>query len=357
MCLLGLVAYKAKAQQTLTATTPMRSPMASVSQTVGITKIEAVYSRPSVRGRKIWGGLVPYLPSGTDGITSGKRPWRAGANENTTISFNTAVTIQGMHIDAGTYGLHLFVYDDEKVDVMFSSNYESWGSFYFNPDEVLATVSTKMVDHDFEEYLKFDFAELTSNGVVLSLNWEQRSIPITIDVDVKGTTLSHLRNEMQSRHMINVSGPLEAATWCLHNDTNLQQALQWANYSISFNKMFANQKVKAELQRKLGQDEEANKTLQEALPVASVYELNRYGSQLLAEKETDRAFSVFEYSAKRYPDMWIAQYGLAKAYASQGNFKKAISYIKKAQKTCSDSSCAKFLKDKISKLESKESIS
>lgn len=347
---LGTVPY-AMAQQTLLATTSMTSPKASISQTIGITEVEVGYSRPSVRDRKVWGGLIPFQTKGDEGL-----PWRAGANENTTLSLSTAAKINGTSVAAGTYGVHMYVYEDGEVSVMLSSNSASWGSYYYDKEEVVATLKTERTPCDFEEYLRFDFSDFGSGTAVLSLAWAEERIPLKIQVDVKGTTLTHLQSEMQSRHMINAIGPLEAATWCLQNDTNLVQALQWANYSISFNKMFENVKVKSQLLRALDKQEEADEALEEAMPLASVSDLYWYGLELAGKGEMEQAMKVANHSLKGNKTDWTANFGMARVYSAQGDLKKALYYVKKAEKYCEPERSKTYLEGQRLKLEKGEAI-
>src|SRR5579872_1594271 len=101
---------------------PYESQKASVSQTIGLTNMEIIYHRPAVKGRKIWGELVPY---------NGPIPWRGGANENTTISFSTDAIVEGKPLPAGIYGLHFIPGENEWI-VIFSKNSTSWGSFSYD---------------------------------------------------------------------------------------------------------------------------------------------------------------------------------------------------------------------------------
>src|SRR5438874_1648978 len=102
---------------------PRPSQQASVTQRLGITDITIHYSRPLVKGRTIWGGLVPY-----------DQVWRAGANENTTITVTDPVTVEGQQLAAGTYGLHM-IPQEKDCTVIFSKNSSSWGSFTYDPAE------------------------------------------------------------------------------------------------------------------------------------------------------------------------------------------------------------------------------
>jgi len=340
------------AQQTLTATTPMVSPQASISQTVGITKIEVIYSRPAVNDRKVWGEVVRLSPEND----TNARPWRAGANENTTISFSTDAFVGGKTIKAGQYGLHLIIRSNGIVECKFSTNYQSWGSYYYDESEVVASVNTKWEDHAPTERLKYEFDSLTNESVQLSLNWGDKRIPIPIRVDVKATTLASLQQEIQNKHMINYMGPQEAAAWCLRNDTNLEQALGWANYSISFVKVFSNLKTKAEILKKTGKTEEAEKVMQEALSMGAVFEIHGYGRELIEQDKKDEALKIFLYNAKKHPNEWPVNYGVAKAYAAKADYKTAIQYLNKSIKNNKQERRQTFLAQKLEQLKKGEDI-
>ena len=98
------------------------SPGAKVSQTIGISDVTISYSRPSVKEREIWGSLVPYGYNNLGFGTATAAPWRAGANENTIITFSHNAKIEGKDIPAGTYGLHIGVMEDGNADIIFSNN-------------------------------------------------------------------------------------------------------------------------------------------------------------------------------------------------------------------------------------------
>src|SRR5580765_806371 len=112
-------------------TMPEASQKAMVMHRIGLTDITITYHSPLVKGRKIWGELVPY-----------NEVWRAGANENTTISFSTNVMIEGKPLSAGTYGLHTIPTENEWT-IIFSKNSTSWGSFFYDKSEDALRVMVK----------------------------------------------------------------------------------------------------------------------------------------------------------------------------------------------------------------------
>ena len=113
-------------------TLPEPSPQASVSQTIGITNVTVVYHRPSVAEARDLGKLVPYGFNDLGFGTSKAAPWRAGANENTTITFQHDVTVAGSPLKAGTYGLSMALAPDGTVTVIFSHDAGVWGSFFYD---------------------------------------------------------------------------------------------------------------------------------------------------------------------------------------------------------------------------------
>ena len=156
---------------------------ASVSQTLGVdTDIAIVYSRPGVKGRKIWGELVPY------GLAPGNRyskdqpyPWRAGANENTTIEFNKDIKIEGNKLAAGKYSIHMIPSESGWV-VIFNTNNAGWGSYAYNKEEdaLRITVTPKKASH--QEWLEFGFADLAGTSATAYLHWEELMVPFKIEV-------------------------------------------------------------------------------------------------------------------------------------------------------------------------------
>jgi hypothetical protein len=159
------IAISAAAQPALRL--PEVSPAATVGQTVGITDIAITYHRPAVNKRKIWGGLVPY------GVL-----WRAGANENTTISFSTAVKVEGQALPAGTYGMFL-IPDPSQWTVVFSKFTGDWGTYNYDQSEDAARVMvTPQTTPENQERLAFTFDDLTTNSANASLRWEKIRVPV-----------------------------------------------------------------------------------------------------------------------------------------------------------------------------------
>lgn len=180
--------------------TPRESKMAAVSEQIGITDVAINYSRPAVNGRegKIWGDLVPYGFVDYHYGTSKAAPWRAGANENTTIEFSTNVSIEGKSLAAGKYGFFIAM-GQEKATLVFSKDNNAWGSFYYNPaNDVLRVEAPVTKTAESAERLKYEFAGETDSSAVALLQWEKVKIPFTITVNLKKTQIDAYRYAFNS---------------------------------------------------------------------------------------------------------------------------------------------------------------
>ncbi|MEZ4990619.1 MAG: DUF2911 domain-containing protein [Saprospiraceae bacterium] len=207
--------------QTQLLTTPRASQQAEVSQRIGLTDVTVAYHRPAANERDIWGQLVPQ-----------GQVWRAGANENTTIHFSTDVKVEGEELAAGTYGLHMEV-GEEHTTVIFSNNSTSWGSFSYNPQEdaLRVSVQNEKAPH-FYEYLTYEFIPKAADMGVCALYWGDREIAFSYTVDLGATVLTSIRNELRDRSGFSWQGYNEAANYCLQNNFNHQEAMNWATRSV-----------------------------------------------------------------------------------------------------------------------------
>jgi hypothetical protein len=160
-----------------------KSLRASVSQTIGMdTEITFEYSRPGVKGRAIWGEVVPY------GLTPGNKysdnkpfPWRAGANKNSTIETNNDILVEGKKLPAGKYGIHMIPGESEFV-VMFSKNDSLWGSYKYNESEDALRFSVKFQKAPHNEWLSFGFEDLAGPSATAYLHWEKLKIPFKVEI-------------------------------------------------------------------------------------------------------------------------------------------------------------------------------
>lgn len=154
---------------------------ASVSQTIGVdTAITIDYSRPGVKGRKIWGELVPYgLAPGNEYSKNKPYPWRAGANEKTTIAVSSDVTVDGKPLAAGKYSI-LMIPSEKDWVVIFNKVNEGWGSYDYDEAQDALRVTVTPVKAPFEEWMRFGFDDLAGTSAVAYLQWEKLKVPFTI---------------------------------------------------------------------------------------------------------------------------------------------------------------------------------
>ena len=214
---------------------PRPSPVAKVSQYVGVTEIELTYSRPGVKGRAIWGGLVPY-----------GEVWRTGANENTTIRFSTPVTVEGQPLAAGTYGLQTIPTAGDWT-IILSKDADQWGAFDYKAenDALRATVKPRPAARA-EERMGFRFDDLTDDGATVVLAWEKLEVPFRVAVDTKALVAE------KAKASIRWQTGYQAANWCVQNDTCLDQAQTWLDSSLALEKNFFNLRGLALLRAKKG---------------------------------------------------------------------------------------------------------
>ncbi len=303
-------------------TTPRVSPYSQVTQRVGISEVSISYSSPAVNKRTIWGSVVPY-----DQI------WRAGANENTTISLTHNAKIEGREINAGTYGLFMIPKKD-KVILVLSRYHQSWGTVYPKEDELALTVPLKMEESPFQEWLSYDFIDRQSRFAIAALTWEKTRIPFKIEFDVDQIVIENARAELKGPVGFSWQGYSQAAAYCLQADTNLDEAMQWIDQSIQMSKGFTNLQVKADLLVRKGDAIAAKKIMEEAIPMANGYQLNNYGYSLLNNGDTKGAIKIFEENIERNPEhpfIWGFTDSLGEAYLKDGNKKLALQYYKKAR--------------------------
>ncbi len=154
---------------------------ASVTQRLGTdADITIEYSRPGVKGRKIWGDLVPYgLAPGNKYSENKPYPWRAGANENTTIEFKKDVLIEGKPMPAGKYGIHMIPSEKEWI-IIFSKNNSAWGSFAYKEEEDALRITVTPVKAPHQEWLAYGFEDLAGTSATAYLHWEQLKVPFNI---------------------------------------------------------------------------------------------------------------------------------------------------------------------------------
>ena len=333
---LGLLLGSLSAFAQLTFPADGGNKKASVTERIGITDVTVSYNRPALKGRegKIWGQLVHYGFKDLGFGTSKEAPWRAGANENTTVSFSTDVTIDGKPLAAGTYGLMMGVQEND-VTVIFSKNTSSWGSYFYNANEDALRVTVKpMKDQPLVERLKYEFMNETDSSAVVALLWEKWAIPFTVSVNVVQTQLTSLRNELRSEKGFRWEAYQQAAAYTADHKTDLDEGLRWADYAINGQfvgeKNFNTLQTKARILTLMNRNAEADALMKEAMPLANLQQAYQYGRQLINQKKGKEALTHFQELAKKYPNVFMTNMGLMRAYSATGDYKSATDWGKKA---------------------------
>lgn len=281
--------------------------------------------------------------------TSKRAPWRAGANENTTITFSTPVMVEEKLLQAGTYGFFIAMGNGDAT-LIFSKNNSSWGSFFYDSTEDILRVNVKTEPlNESVEWLKYEFMNETDNSAVVALEWEKLKIPFKVEVDYPKTQLALMKEELRSNKGFTPNTWVEAAQFAAANN-DLEDALTWSDYSI--NGVFVGQKnfqtlsTKAMILNKQGKSSEADAVMKEAMPLATMIELHQYGRQLIAEKKPQKALEAFKLNAQKNPNVFTTNAGLARGYSANGDYKNALKYAKLALALAPD----KVNKDSVAKM-------
>src|ERR1700752_664383 len=263
-------------------TVPRPSQKASVMQTIGVTDVSITYSRPGVKGRKIWGD-----PTAEQASTKGEatldnqnvRPkdaaivpwghmWRSGANEATQFVVTDDVLINGQKLAAGSYSLHSIPTKDEWT-IVFNGTANQWGSFNYDPAKDTLRVKTKPVWlNESEEWLTYSFDPVGDDSAQVNIRWEKISVPFTIKVpDVPASTLARLKTAVANAKADDWLTPMQAANFLINNSNPADDPLgmEWLDRSIKVKETFRNLASKANALYKLGKKEEAFAVAEQAI--------------------------------------------------------------------------------------------
>ena len=259
---------------------PRPSQKASVMQTIGVTDVTITYSRPGVKGRKIWGDPPAELAAGTATLDNqNTRPkdmvivpyghvWRTGANEATQFEVTDEVLINGQKLPAGSYSLHTIPGKDEWT-IVFNGTANQWGSFSY--DEKRDTLRVKAKPESVtenQEWLLYSFDPVTDNSAQVNIRWEKLRVPFTVEVkDVKALTLTKMRAAVAAAKPDDWRTPLQAANYVFLSEDKMDptEAIGWLEQSIKVKETFGNLYSKARLLAAQGKTPEAIATGEKAL--------------------------------------------------------------------------------------------
>ena len=205
--------------------TPRVSPASEVEQMVGLTEIEIEYSRPSMRGREVFGNLVPF-----------GKVWRTGADNSTKISFDTDVIISGKTIQSGTYSI-FSIPNKQSWEIIFYSDVELWGVPRDWSENKIVFSSMfdvkKLKKSNTVETFTISFNDLTNNDVNMSISWENTSVDIKIEVPTRSMVESDINKVLSDNPKS--SDYYAAAVFYRQENINLDKALEWMNKAIEMN--------------------------------------------------------------------------------------------------------------------------
>jgi len=322
---------------------PRDSQHSLLTQRIGVTDITINYHRPLVKGRKVFGGIVPY-----------GQVWRAGANENTTIAFTDPVTIEGQSLAAGTYGLHMIPAETEWT-VIFSKVATAWGSFTYNEKEDGLRIKVKPQESQFHEALTYDFDQPTSDSAVITMSWDKVAVPFKVGVNVHEAVERSFQKQFRGIAQYTWEGWDDAANYWINEKTNYDTALKYSDESIGVERRFDNLMTKSKALDGLGRKTEAASLRDEALTLGNSQQLYSYGRQLQRDKQQEQAFTIYRAAYKRYPNDWLSHAGMARIYCSQADFDNAVKEMQAAQNNAPEQAKAQ-VGGLIRRLQAKEDI-
>jgi DUF2911 family protein len=344
-CVLLLCLGMALGQETSELSTPPNgdNERAEVAQWIGPVKISIEYHSPKVhnppendRTGHIWGELVHYGFVDEGFGPTKAAPWRAGANESTSITFSHDVKVEGKNLAAGTYALFLDVEKTGPWSWVFSNN-PGWGSFQYDPKDDALRVSVTPQDTPFTEFLTYGFDQRLPNSAVAYLQWENKRIPFKIEVpNVNEIYVARMRKELLSWPGFNYQNWQNAAQFCADNKVNLDEALVWADKAINGpfrgatigHEDFSTFSTKAAVLTAMGRESDADALMDKALrlPGTDAYSIYAYGMGLLRKDRKSKAMEIFTYNQQHHSEdkFWTAL-GMARGYTAVGDKKNAIS--------------------------------
>jgi len=244
-------------------------------QRIGATDITITYSRPGVKGRKIWGDPLPGQEATVKGEATldnqNVRPkdavivpyghvWRTGADDATMFVVSDDVLINGQKLPAGTYSLHTIPTKDEWT-IVFNGTANQWGSFNYDAAKDTLRVKAKPAwVNENEEWLSFSFDPVSDDSAQVNIRWEKVSVPFTVKVpDVPAATFARLKTTVAAAKADDWRTPLQAGNYLINNTNPADdaQGMAWLDQSIKVKETFQNLSAKANALYKAGKKEEA----------------------------------------------------------------------------------------------------
>jgi hypothetical protein len=225
---------------------PQASPTAKLSQRIGLTDVSIEYSRPSMKGRKIFGELVPYGDV-----------WRTGANAATLITISTPAKFEGNEVPAGTYALYSIPGKTEWT-IILSSNTKLWGAVGYNAsdDVVRFKVKPGKTSQKYET-MEINFVDMTDTGANLSIKWETSRVKFRIETEVDSIVMAEIKTLVIDQESNNPGLYYQAANYYFTNNKDLNQAYEWIQRSVAEDPKYWTMHLKAKIELALGKKKEA----------------------------------------------------------------------------------------------------
>ena len=259
---------------------PQASPKAQITQTIGLTDVTVAYHTPGVKGREVWGKMVPF-----------GKVWRSGANEATLISFSDSVQVNGHSLQAGTYSLFTLPEAKNKWFVIFNTDTTLWGTDGYKPEkDALRVPVTPDSSTTPVESLQYSFTNIKTTSATLQLAWEKLVIPINIEVEVFEKALSNIQEDLSKAKNDDWTIFAQAAHYLIQNNTRHELALEWINKSLRIKENFYNSWLKAQLLAQKDEYEEAVNLAKKAMKLGQ----NDTKNYSLLSQEMERSLNEWK---------------------------------------------------------------
>jgi len=356
--------------QALTAPPGGANQRAIVTQYLGLVSVTIDYNSPDVtsptgddRTGKIWGQLVPWgiapNPFFPGFGTAEAMPWRAGANQNSTITFSHDVEIEGEPIAAGTYALFMAPGETEWT-IIFNRNSSAWGSFFYDPslDAAKVTVLPEKTEY-FREWMTYEFDDRQLDTARAVMHWEYLRVPFRISVpNIAELYHATMTEELTGAVGFNFQNWIQASQWAAQQDAYHEDAIRWADAAITANASFQTISNKAGVLNQIGRGDEAMEALEQAMahPTATAVGIHMMARGLQAQGQLDTANVIFRKNYEMNAGEWPVDFGMARVYSEEGDFEKALEHARISLERAPAGPQKQNLETQIARLENGENI-
>lgn len=304
-------------------TIPKTSPEVITQHDLAFTTIKVHYHSPAVQGREIWGKLVPYNDPEA-------RPWRAGANNTTVVSFSEDVLVEGQPLPAGQYGLHMIPADGAWT-IIFSKKWEGWGSYQYDPAQDALRVEVTPEEIPPRDDLAYTFSDRAADGITLALEWEKVRVPLRVTIDLEEQVFQRMEKQLNQLTGDKLPDALAtAAYYCLANDVQLERGLEYAERGIRYGKTYLLFAYQSDILIKLGREAEAKKARINGYRLLPLDEVFQRALNNLANRDEAGAREKFEYIVGTAPKAWYGYESKARLLHMDGDAREAGLWLMKA---------------------------